>query len=228
MLKILFFHHNCVKICVERKTCWAGKGIFTMNGRFSHLVILSMTILIIGGCAHAISRQNRLIALKDLTPESILQEFETYKGRLVLMGGEIIETKNLETETLIEILQKPLSRYNDRPIKSQEYGGRFLVRYNTFKDPYIFSKEKEITVAGIVVEKEVSKIGQREYTYLVLENRETHLWPERIEYYGDYPYGYPPLWWNYSWWPYWYPRPYRHSIYPHIMDLRPSSLENRS
>lgn len=175
-----------------------------MTGRLCQLTTVSIFILIMGGCAHAISRQNRQFALKDLSPESILQEFETYKGKLVLMGGEIIETKNLERETLIEILQKPLSRYNDRPLEKQTYDGRFRVRYNTFKDPYVFGRGREITVAGIVVGKEVSKINQRQYTYVVLENRETHLWPERKDYYGDYPYGYP-------YYPYWYPHyPWRH------------------
>jgi len=181
-----------------------------MTGRVFHLLILSVIVLITAGCAHGISRQNRSVALKQLTPESILQEFETYEGKLVLMGGEIIGTRNLETETLIEILQRPLSQHTDRPTTGQKYGGRFLVKYGTFRDPYIFSAGREITVAGIVVGREVSKIDQKEYTYVVLKNRETHLWAEPAEYPEAYPYGYPPFWWDYPWRPYWYPRPYRY------------------
>ena len=169
-----------------------------MDRRLGHLIIVSILILIIAGCAHAISRQNRKTALKDLTPESILEGFETCKGRLVLMGGEIIETRNLERETLIEILQKPLSRFTGRPIEKPTYGGRFLVRYDGFKDPAVFSKGREITVAGTVVGKEVSKIGDMRYTHVVLQDKETHLWPERIE----YRYIYPPFWWDYPWWCY--------------------------
>ncbi len=174
-----------------------------MNGRIGYLMILSIIILVIGGCVRAISRQNRQLALRDLTPESILREFETYKGKLVLMGGEIIETKNLEKETSIEILQKPLSRFSDRPTEEPVYDGRFLVRYDGFRDPAVFSRRREITVVGIVVRKEVSRIGEMEYTYVVLQNRETHLWPKRME----YRYVYPPFWWDYPWW--WYPRYYR-------------------
>ena len=183
-----------------------------MNQSPRHLVILGLVILVTGGCVHGISRQNRQSALKNLTPQLILGDFKTYSGRLVLMGGEIIETRNLENESLIEVLQRPLGRNTDRPLEDKEADGRFLVKYKTFKDPYIFSQGREITVAGIVVGKEVSKIDQKEYTYVVLENRETHLWPEREDYYADYPYWYPyPPYW-YPYYPWGYPR-YYHPYY---------------
>jgi len=175
-----------------------------------HLIALTMTVLIFGGCVHAISRQKRELALQGLTPESILRDFDAYQGKLVLMGGEIIETRNLENETLIEVLQRPLSRNTDQPLKDKDADGRFFARYPTFQDPYIFSQGREITVAGIVTGKRSSKIGEREYTYVVLENRETHLWPERMDYYEPYPYWYPayPYWYpHYRWWHY---RHYHH------------------
>lgn len=181
-----------------------------MSRRICHLTILTLITSILAGCAYGISRQNRASALKNLAPRGILEEFETYKGKLVLMGGEIIKTSNLEKGTLIEVIQKPLSRFSDRPTTGQEYDGRFLVRYRSFKDPYVFSAGREITVAGIVADREVLTIDQREYTYVVLENRETHLWAELEEYPGGYPYTYPPPWWYYPPRPYWHPRPYRH------------------
>lgn len=172
------------------------------------LAFLGMAMLIVGGCTHAISQANRQMALKGLTPRDILQDFDVYKGRLVLMGGEIIGTKNLAAETVIETLQKPLDRYTGRPKSGQEYGGRFLVRYQAFKDPYIHSKGRELTVAGIVAGTKMSRVGEKAYTYLVLENRETYLWPEQKEY-DRYPHEYPP-WWYDPWWPYWYRRPHRY------------------
>ena len=189
-----------------------GWRVVNMNGRMGCLVLMGLALAGLVGCAHAISRPNRQAALKSLTAESILQQFETYQGQLVLMGGEIIETKNLEKETIIEVLQKPLSQSSDRPVQRQEHNGRFLVRYDSFKDPYVFGKGREITVAGIVVGKEISKIGERDYTYLVLESRETYLWPERSDTHDEYFYGYPypPLWWYDPWWPYGYPRRYRY------------------
>jgi outer membrane lipoprotein len=141
----------------------------------------------------------------------ILRDFDTYQGRLVLMGGEIIETRNLEEATVIEVLQKPLGRGTDRPLENTQADGRFFIRYRTFKDPYVFKQGKEITVAGIVAGKEESKIDQKVYTYLILENKETYLWPERENYYDPYRYGYPyyPYWYPYyPWWydPYYHPR----------------------
>lgn len=185
-----------------------------MIGKLGHLLILTIFAVTVGGCVHAISRENREMALKNLTPESILRNFDIYRGRLVLMGGEIIETKNLEQETLIEVLQKPLSQSTDRPLQEKDINGRFLVKYKNFKDPYVFSQGREITVAGIVTATEISKIDQKDYTYVVLENRETHLWPERVDYYEAYPYGYPyyPYWYPYH--PWWH-HPHRHRYHRH-------------
>ena len=81
-----------------------------MNRSPRHLVILGLVILVTGGCVHGISRQNRQSALKNLTPQLILGDFKISSERLVLMGGEIIETRNLENESLIEVLQRPLGR----------------------------------------------------------------------------------------------------------------------
>jgi len=172
------------------------------------LAALAMISLIVSGCVHVISSSTRQSALKGLTPLTIIQDLETYTGRLVLMGGEIIGTRNLATETVIEILQRPLNRHTGRPKSSQEYGGRFLVRYGTFKDPYVYSKKRELTVAGVVAGTQTSLIGEKKYTHLVLKNRETYLWPEQKEY-ADYPHDYPP-WWYDPWWPYWHRRPYHY------------------
>jgi len=127
------------------------------------------------------------------------------------MGGEVIQTQNLEDETIIEVLQRPLSRGTDRPREDKEGDGRFLVRYKTFKDPYVFSQGRELTVAGIVVETKTSKIDHKSYTYPVLENRETHLWPEREEIPPSYWYPYHPWPYPYYPWPYhWYYGPCRY------------------
>ncbi len=210
---LAFVPASCQNLCRVNTYCMEN-GILGMGRRLGGLIFLSMLLAIMGGCVYAISRENRESALKDLTPESILRDFETYRGRLVLMGGEIIKTRNLEKETQIEVLQRPLSRSSDRPLEDKKADGRFLVTYRTFQDPYVFSQGRSITVAGVVVGKEVSQIGQKNYIYLVLENRETHLWPEREDYYGYYPYGYPypPYWYPYPghWYPYYrrYPYPY--------------------
>ncbi len=186
-----------------------GQRTFTVRDRMGFLAALAMIMLIVSGCSHAISRPNRQAALKGLTAGDIIPDLERYKGQLVLMGGEIIGTTNLAKTTVIEILQKSLDRYTGKPGGDQEYDGRFLVRYQTFKDPYVYSEGRALTVAGTVVGTEIAPIGERAYTYVVLENRETHLWPEQETYDDGYPYDHPP-WWYDPWWPYWYRRPYRY------------------
>ncbi len=157
-----------------------------MKIRTTHLILLSLFIMFLSGCMHAISRQDRDAALANVTPDSILKDFENQKGKLVLMGGEIVETRNQGKEVVIEIMQKPLSHATDRPLENGRADGRFLVKYDESKDPAVYAKGRDITVTGTVVGKEVLKINQKEYTYLVLQNKETYLWPEHPASYGEY------------------------------------------
>ena len=157
-----------------------------MKIRTTHFILLSLFIMLLSGCMHAISRENREAAFAKVTPESILKDFENQKGKLILMGGEIVETRKMEKGAVIEIMQKPLSRSTDRPVENERADGRFLVKYNESKDPTVYAKGRDITVTGTVVGKEVSKINQKEYIYLVLQNKETYLWPEHSASYGDY------------------------------------------
>jgi outer membrane lipoprotein len=157
-----------------------------MKIRITNPILLGLLIMLLTGCMHAISRQNREAALVDVAPESILKNFDNQKGKLVLMGGEIVEMRNQGKEAVIEIIQKPLSRSTDRPLENGRVDGRFLVKYSESKDPAVYAKGREITVVGTVVGKEGLKTNQKEYTYVVLQNRETYLWPEQPASYEGY------------------------------------------
>ncbi|NIS70014.1 MAG: hypothetical protein GTO12_14050 [Proteobacteria bacterium] len=184
-------------------------GVLKMKAKVSHVILFGLMVLILEGCAGAISKQTRETAIRHIGPESILLELENYEGKLVLMGGRIVETENREDGTVVKILQGPLSRYDDRPMDPSGPKRYFLVRYADFRDPELYRKGREITVAGTVAGKEVSKVDGIEQTHLMLQNRETHIWPHRRNYYWEPPRrtitrpppGYPRTYWHPS--PYW-------------------------
>ncbi|MFQ5780196.1 MAG: Slp family lipoprotein [Nitrospiria bacterium] len=113
---------------------------------------------------------------KDLPFEEISRDPELHIGRTILVGGEIIETRNLKDGTEIEILQKPLS--SDRaPLPVDESTGRFFLVAATFLDPEIFSSGRRVTVVGMVAGGRTQQIGGTERLYPVLEKEHIHLWP---------------------------------------------------
>jgi starvation-inducible outer membrane lipoprotein len=59
-------------------------------------------------CA-VISDQLREEAAPPMPFSTLLVEAEQYHGRIVILGGYILETSNLQSETIIKVLQVPLA-----------------------------------------------------------------------------------------------------------------------
>jgi outer membrane lipoprotein len=158
-------------------------------------------LLILFGCGGpVISTEIR----REVTPikgfAEVRQNPDKYKNSTIIIGGEIIGTINHENETTtLLVLDRPLDD-NERPEKWENSDGRFMVHATQFLDPEIYTKGKEVTVAGIVTGVEIAPVGKTNYRYVVLTARQIYLWPRRYP-----PYSYPsyPLWT-----PEWYPDPY--------------------
>jgi len=130
------------------------------------------------GCSPpAISPATLQQADRALTIDRLLQSPDTFQGRTVLLGGEIIETRNTPRMTSIMVLEHRLD-YREKPRSGAASGGRFIVRHPSFLDPAIFRPGRVITVAGVVIGSESLPLGEISYRYPLIENKELYLWPE--------------------------------------------------
>lgn len=113
---------------------------------------------------------------KGISFREVKKNPESYKGRRMLVGGEIIEIRNLQNKTEIEILQKPLGR--DRaPINVDESGGRFVLIHPAFLDPSVFRSGRRLTAVGLVEGGRSERVGEAEVVQPVLQSEHIHLWP---------------------------------------------------
>jgi len=172
-----------------------------MINRLRFFLLFSLFILT-AGCAHVISKD--LIARADLslTFSQVHQNPDAYKGKLVVWGGEIIQTLNQKDGTThIEVFQRPLNWRGEPKIKLLSEG-RFLILAEKYLDPYIFKGGKKITVAGEIQGEKIKPVGEMDYRYPFLLNKEIYLWEDYYHYpvfsYHSYPY-YDP-WWGYPYW----------------------------
>ncbi|MEW5803842.1 MAG: Slp family lipoprotein [bacterium] len=151
------------------------------------LLFLTIIALLVSGCAHVMSKESRGLAAKKIPFQWVAQNPEGYKGIMVIWGGQIIETQNLQDGTQIVVLQRPLGR-SEQPIGDDKSGGRFLVIYKGFLDPAVYEKGQFITVAGIIEGEKALPLGEIEYHYPYVNAREIHLWmaDEMIQYYYSY------------------------------------------
>jgi outer membrane lipoprotein len=137
---------------------------------------VAFAALAVTGCAAVISQETLKTVDQDIRFEQILENTEAYRGKVVLLGGEIINTENVPNKTVIIVLQRSLG-YNQKPDSEGESKGRFIVSTPDFLDPAIYRPRRKITVVGPVMGKEVRPLGELEYAYPVIEKKELHIWP---------------------------------------------------
>jgi len=153
--------------------------------------IFGVLFVLLQGCL-PISKQLRAQADRMLKFQQVFQNPEMYKGKIVIWGGEIIETINQQDgTTLIVVLQRPLDWTQEPKIQGSE--GRFILLVEGYADPYVFRRGRRITVAGEIVGRKVMRLGELEYPYPLLRSKQIYLWGEY--YYPPYPYPYYP--WGY-------------------------------
>lgn len=164
---------------------------------------LLLLLFFLGGCS-VVPRELRKEVDRSISFSDLKENPEAYVGRKVILGGEIIETKNLQDQTQIEILQKPLGR-GSVPLETDESDGRFLVYHPQYLDPATYQSGRYVTVMGEIMGGKDLKVGEAEYNYPVLTSKFLYLWPKARRYYGPYfyPYEYPYYPYNpYPYYPY--------------------------
>ncbi len=163
--------------------------------------VLLVVTLVFAACG-VISREVREQAVRLGGFSELRDAPESFGGRTVILGGEIIEVRNKGEETHLLILQRPLD-VSERPKLDALSEGRFIARFLRYLDPVLFAPQREVTVAGVVGGTRTEPVGETQYRYVLIDGVEIHLWTrppyDRLywEYYYDpwHPW-YPP----YPWW----------------------------
>ena len=137
-------------------------------------------MVLLSACAPVISKQGLREADSEITFQVLLQDPDRQKGKVVLLGGEILTTTVKEGETWIEVLQKPLNS-DQKPEDTDVSHGRFMVHFMDFRDPAIYAGGRKITVLGQVQGKKVMPLKEMDYTYPVLIPREFYLWKPEVQ-----------------------------------------------
>jgi len=107
--------------------------------------------------------------------EASRSEVASDLDKQVRWGGTVARVENLDGETRVEIIAKPLYRYG-RPDSQRVSQGRFIASFNQFLDPADYRKDREITVVGTITSIEDGKVGQADYQFPVVQASAHELW----------------------------------------------------
>lgn len=141
------------------------------------LILLAALAASASGCAPVISKGTIDGAMQEAGFSDLLRDPGAYEGRTLILGGAILSVENRKEDTVVEVLQTALAR-RLKPVDPDESGGRFLVRFEGFRDPALYAPGRLITVAGVIEGAWPGKIGEKSYYYPVLRPVEHHLWRE--------------------------------------------------
>lgn len=128
------------------------------------------------GCSYAISPDIVRSADRTVTFEKLQADPHQYKGKIVILGGVIVQVRNSKAGTLLEADQKELD-YWGKPLRTDRIGGRFLVMHPRTLDALIYAPGRLLTVAGEVAGIEERSLGDAAALYPLINAREMKLWP---------------------------------------------------
>ncbi|HET8579749.1 MAG TPA: Slp family lipoprotein [Nitrospiraceae bacterium] len=139
-----------------------------------------------------------------LTFSQLKESPSSYKGHLVLLGGEVLTAKRLKEGTRIEVLQLPLDGYQAPQMDRTLSQGRFLAFQKDFLDPATVPTGTRVTIVGEVTGATTLALDETDYTYPTVEIKNLKVWHQPLGSYAwPQPYVAP-----YYWGPYWGRYPY--------------------
>lgn len=112
---------------------------------------------------------------QSLTPQSVISEAEINRGKIVLWGGIILDTRNLKDTTNIEVLAYPLDT-SQRPLLESKPLGRFIIQQRGYLEPASYAQGRALTVVGKVSGSQRGNVGESSYNYAVIYSEQLHLW----------------------------------------------------
>ena len=114
---------------------------------------------------------------RAVTFREVTEAPDSYQGKMVVFGGEVLKAKRLKDGTQIELLQLPLDK-EERPIPDRQLSqGRFLAIQQEFLDPATIVAGTKMTVVGELAKAKIEHLDDVEYRYPVLIVKHLHTWP---------------------------------------------------
>lgn len=145
--------------------------------------ILAVTVIAaaLGACATPFDVGT---ADRKTTPQQATADIGAVRGRTVAWGGVIVNAKNLQNATQVEVLGYPLDLDNRPDIKAAPLG-RFLALHPGYLETADYNAGRHVTVIGSVTETREGTVGEARYVYPVLATTRLHLWPKETQQSSD-------------------------------------------
>ena len=147
--------------------------------RFLTLWVVAVSLVVLGCSSSPVRIPEALQPQIDpnLTFTEVLTSPGSYRGRLMLLGGEILKAKRLKEGTQVELLQLPLNKDQEPTTDLTQSQGRMLVLHQASLDPATLMQGMLVTFVGEVSGAIIEKIDEADYRYPTLTVKHWYVWP---------------------------------------------------
>jgi outer membrane lipoprotein len=162
----------------------AQVGISMRRGAL--LISLCLYMLLWFGCASSDVVPDALEPQidKSVTFDQVIASPDSYRGRTVVVGGEVLKARRLKDGTQIEVLQLPLDR-DQRPLSQRsESQGRLLALDPQSIDPATLPDGTPITMVAELTGAATDLVDEAEYRYPTMAIKHLYVWTEPRDPYG--------------------------------------------
>jgi len=116
---------------------------------------------------------------KTVTFDQIVASPESYRGKVVVLGGEVLKAKAMQGGTQLEVLQLPLDDDQEPGLDRLQSKGRFLALQKEFLDPATIADGARVTIVGEVTGATVEKMDEADYRFPTLDVKHLYRWDAR-------------------------------------------------
>jgi outer membrane lipoprotein len=152
-------------------------NLVLMNGRSFFMIWLVPTILLLGCAPSIVPESMEPLIDRTVSFQDLLASPESYQGRVLVLGGEVLKAKRLRDSTQLEVLQLPLTNGEEPRVDRQQSQGRFLALQQEFLDPATMVEGTRLTIVGEVQGSKIERLDDMEYRYPTLTVKHLHVWP---------------------------------------------------
>jgi outer membrane lipoprotein len=156
-------------ICLRQK-------VPEMAKRIAAVLCVGLIALPMGCSGPVISKEIRETSWPISGFAEVRENPEEFKDKTIIVGGTIIDTINDDGSATLIILSYPLDD-SEQPAKWENSQGRFMVNTSHFLDPHVYTNERKVTVAGVVIGVKTAPAGRTQYRYVILNAVQLYLWP---------------------------------------------------
>jgi len=152
----------------------------SLSARHAQLFTMSLCVLAVTACSgsEVIPSEFKDQIDSSLSFHDIQTSPQSYQGRTVVLGGEVLGARRVQDGVELEVLQLPVHGDDPPSERRMDSQGRFLALDRGGADPASFPAGTRLTLVGAVTGEDTRRLDESTYRYPTVDVKHLYVWDE--------------------------------------------------